>query len=105
MVALSWERGRPVDGFIVRKEPKDHGTKSLIEGPLEPGTVVCIVEDTTTTGGSLMKAVRAAEEAGCRVAQVITLVDREEGGGDAVREAGYRFDPVITLAEVRDFKG
>jgi orotate phosphoribosyltransferase len=104
MVALSWERQRPVDGFIVRKEPKDHGTKSLIEGPLEPGTVVCIVEDTTTTGGSLMKAVRAAEDAGCRVAQVITLVDREEGGGDAVREAGYRFDAVITLAEVRDFK-
>jgi orotate phosphoribosyltransferase len=101
VVAVSWERGRPVSGFMVRKEPKGHGTKSLIEGPLEEGTVVCIVEDTTTTAGSLLKAVRAAEAAGCRVAQVITLVDREEGGAEAVRAEGYRFDSLVTLAEVR----
>ena len=48
-----------------------------------------------------MKAVRAAEEAGCRVAQIITLVDREEGGADAVRTEGYRFDSLVTLADVR----
>lgn len=101
VVALSFGRGRPVEGFMVRKEPKGHGTKSLIEGPLEEGTVVCIVEDTTTTGGSLMKAVRAAEEAGCRVAQIITLVDREEGGADDIRAQGYRFDSLVTLADVR----
>jgi orotate phosphoribosyltransferase len=101
VVALSWARKRPISGFMVRKEPKGHGTKSLIEGALEPGTVVCIVEDTTTTGGSLLKAVHAAEAAGCRVAQIITLIDREEGGAEAVRAEGYRFDALITLGDVR----
>lgn len=101
VVALSWEIGRNVSGFMVRKEPKGHGTQSLVEGPLEPGTKVCVIEDTTTTGASLLKAIGAAEAAGAEVVQVITLVDREEGGGDALREKGYRFDALLTLKQLR----
>ncbi|HEY3268850.1 MAG TPA: orotate phosphoribosyltransferase [Armatimonadota bacterium] len=102
VVAMSWGAGRPVSGFLVRKEPKGHGTQSLIEGPLEPGAKVCIVEDTTTTGGSLLKAVRAAREAGAEVVQVITLVDREEGGAEAVAAEGLSLDRLLTLTEVRE---
>jgi orotate phosphoribosyltransferase len=101
VVALSWETGRNVNGFMVRKEPKGHGTQSLVEGPLEPGTKVCVIEDTTTTGASLLKAIGAAEAAGAEVVQVITLVDREEGGGAALREKGYRFDALLTLSQLR----
>jgi orotate phosphoribosyltransferase len=101
VVALSHGRGKPVGGFIVRKEPKDHGTQSLIEGPLEPGAAVAILEDTTTTGGSLLQAVRAAEEAGAEVVQCITIVDRQEGGAEAVREAGYELTALLTIADLR----
>jgi len=101
VVALSHGRGRPVSGFMVRKEPKGHGTQSLIEGPLQVGWKVCVVEDTTTTGGSLRKAVEAAEGAGCEVVQIITLIDRQEGGADALRADGYRFDALLTIEEVR----
>lgn len=102
VVALSHGRGRPVYGFMVRKEPKDHGTKDLIEGPLTVGWKVCILEDTTTTGGSLRKAVEAAEEAGCEVVQVITLIDRLEGGADSLRADGYRFDALLTIEDIRN---
>ena len=68
--------------FIIRKEPKGHGTGQWLEGRknLPPGTRVVIVEDVVTTGGSSMKAVRRAEEEGLKVLGIVTLVDREEGG-------------------------
>lgn len=101
VTALSWGRGRPVAGFMVRKEPKGHGTQSLIEGPLQAGQKVCIVEDTTTTGGSLLMAIRAAEAAGAMVVQCITLVDRQEGGFEALAAEGFTLERLITLDEIR----
>ena len=91
-VALaSYREGRRVPGFIVRKEAKAHGTAQAIEGPLPPGCRVVIVDDTCTTGGSLLHAIAAAEAAGCTVVKVVALLDRREGGSDELRRRGYDF--------------
>ena len=87
--------GRSIPAFIVRKESKTHGTKQNIEGPLEPGTNVAIVDDVCTTGGSLFHAIEAAEEAGCSVVKVVSILDRNEGGSDEMRKRGYNFSTLL----------
>jgi len=95
--------GQGIPGFIVRKEPKGHGTQSWIEGRrnLEPGFRVVILEDVVTTGGSSLKAVERVEDEGYRVLGVLALVDREEGGREALEGRGYRFEALFTKADVR----
>ncbi len=101
MVVLSHSRGRPIQGFCVRKETKSHGTKRRIENPPKSGAKVVIVDDVVTTGGSLLKAVEAAREAGCEVVGAMALVDREEqGGGASIRRAVAAYIPLYTR---RDF--
>jgi len=93
---------RPIPMFIVRKEPKEHGTRRLIEGafPEEVGAPVVIVEDVITTGGSLMKAIRAVEGEGkAQVARVLVIVDRQEGGAEALRAQGYDVRALFTRAD------
>ncbi|MDL1955551.1 MAG: orotate phosphoribosyltransferase [Candidatus Desulfofervidus auxilii] len=89
VVMQAFKDGKKIDGFIVRKEPKGHGTKSWIEGNIKKGMKVVIVEDVVTTGASALKAIERAEEAGLKVIKVIILVDREEGGKQAIEEKGY----------------
>lgn len=86
IAATSSLRGRPVHGFMVRKEPKTHGTGRRIEGRgnLPDGSLVCVIEDTVTTGASLLLAVDACVKEGLVVVQCMTLVDREEGGAEAI---------------------
>src|SRR5688500_2247367 len=93
----------PVPAFIIRKEAKGHGTRAWVEGAkrLEPGTAVAIIEDVVTTGGSSIKAAEKAKEAGLDVVKTVCLVDRGEGGADAIRAAGYEFDSILSIAEVR----
>ena len=99
----SWLGARPLQGFLVRKEAKGHGTGRYIEGPpLQPGTRVAIVEDVVTTGGSGLKACERVEEAGLQVAGVFALVDRQEGGREAFEARGYRLESLFTR---RDFMG
>lgn len=74
----AWRRGRRIPQFIVRKEPKKHGTAQWIEGNVQPGDRVLIVDDVVTTGGSVIKSIERAKEAGLIVQEVILLVDREE---------------------------
>ena len=90
---------RPLRAFTVRKEPKQHGTGRLIEGPFRSGDRAVVVEDTITTGGSALRAIEAVRAAGGTVLGVLALVDREEGGADALRDAGVR---VIALARAAD---
>lgn len=78
------ERGSKIDGFYVRKEPKNHGTKNTIENAPEPGTKVVVVDDVVTLGGSVLQAVHRVREAGCEVISVISLVDRLEGGRERI---------------------
>jgi orotate phosphoribosyltransferase len=89
----------PVRAFTVRKEPKTHGTGRLIEGPFKAGDSVVVIEDTITTGSSALRAIDAVREGGGSVAGVLALVDREEGGREALEAKGHR---VISLASASE---
>lgn len=102
VATVSFYRGRPVHAFIVRKEPKGHGTGMWIEGRgnIPAGSAVCVVEDTTTTGASLLKAVERAEAEGLRVVQCLTIVDRDEGAWEFLLAKGHRLDSLVRRAEL-----
>ena len=95
--AVALETGLPF--VIVRPETKDHGTTRLIEGVLEPGDRVVVIEDVVTTGGQVVRAARTVEAAGAEVLLVLVVVDRNEGGAEGVRAAGYPFHAVYDLRE------
>ncbi len=95
VVERSFER-TPVAGFFVRKSPKERGTKKLIEGNLEPGSNVALVEDVTTTGGSVLRAVEAVRELGCTVTKVVTVVDRLEGARENLSKHGLELVALFT---------
>lgn len=90
---------RALRAFTVRKEPKGHGTGRQIEGPFEAGDRVAIIEDVITTGGSALRAAEVVRGAGGIVCGVLALVDREEGGRDAIESAGI---PVLALARAAE---
>jgi len=90
----SAQQRRPIRAFTVRKETKTHGTGQLIEGPFKSGDHVAIVEDVITTGGSALKAAAAVRAAGGVIAGILAVVDREEGGTEALEAQGF---PVISL--------
>jgi orotate phosphoribosyltransferase len=92
---------RPLRAFTVRKEVKGHGTGKLVEGPFREGDSVAVIEDVITTGGSALRAVEALRAAGAIVAGVLGLVDREEGGREALEEAGLSVLPMVTATEIR----
>jgi orotate phosphoribosyltransferase len=89
----------PLRAFTVRKEPKTHGTGKLIEGAFQSGDRVVVVEDTITTGSSAKKAIDAVRAAGGTVIGVLALVDREEGGREALEAEGL---PVLSLARASE---
>lgn len=99
-IVASAIENRPLPGFLVRKEAKQHGRQKQIEG-IENlrGKKVAIVDDVCTTGGSTLQAIEAAEQAGAQVIAVISLVDREEGGSDTLR-ARYNYRSVFTAREL-----
>jgi len=90
----------PVRAFTVRKEPKTHGTGKLIEGPFSPGDRVVVIEDTITTGGAARRAVGAVRAAGGTVLGVLALVDREEGGREALEADGLEVAVLTTASEI-----
>ena len=93
--------GRGLDALIVRKVAKGHGTGAWLEGPLpEPGSAITVLEDVVTTGGSSLKAVHQLREAGFRVERVVTIVDRQEGGLEAMTAAGLELRSLFLLEEV-----
>jgi len=98
------EGDRPMDAFIVRKEAKGHGTGAWIEGManLKAGDKVVMLEDVITTGGSSLKAVKRADEAGLNVLGILVMVDRQEGGRENIEAAGYK---VVSLYTRDDFTG
>ncbi len=100
VVVMSAVRNTPVLGFLVRKESKGHGTNKFVEGPVQPGDSVVIVEDVVTTGGSSLQAIERVEAFGLKVERVIAIIDRMEGGAEAFRGRGYSFS---SLLSIRDF--
>jgi orotate phosphoribosyltransferase len=91
--------GRPFDAFTVRKEPKGHGAGRQVEGPIEPGARVVVIEDVITTGGSALRAIETLVAFGATVAGVFAVVDREEGGREAIEAAG---PPLLSLYRVSE---
>jgi orotate phosphoribosyltransferase len=98
VTALSLETGIPF--VIVRRAAKDHGGSREIEGTLEPGDRVAVVEDVITTGGQALAAAERVTAAGATVAAILAVVDREEGGSEAIRSAGYDFRPLLARADL-----
>jgi orotate phosphoribosyltransferase len=99
---ISFQRGKPINAFAVRKFTKDYGAGGLVVGDVKPGDRVVIVEDVVTTGGSALQAVAAARDFGLEVVKVIILVDRQEGGREAVAGTVPVVEAVFTLADLKD---
>ena len=87
----SYLDGSNIPAFIVRRDSKTYGTQQRVEGPLSPGSRVAIVDDTCTTGASLLDAIEACETAGCSVSKVIVILDRCQGGSEELQRRGYDF--------------
>ena len=98
---ISFQKGKPVNAFSVRKFSKEHGAGGLIVGDVHPGDRVVIVEDVVTTGGSTIKAIQAAREFGLQVIKVIIMVDREEGGGETVAALVPRVEAVFKISQLK----
>jgi orotate phosphoribosyltransferase len=100
VLTVAAQRGRPLLGFLVRKEAKEHGTKRMVEGPVQPGSKVVIVDDVITTGGSSLQAIDRALEVGCQVVCAVGVCDRLQGGAEAFSARGIPFRSLLTI---RDF--
>ena len=99
MAACSYDR--EINALIVRKEPKGHGTQAWIEGPMPPeGSKVTVLEDVVTSGGSAIKAAQKLRDAGYVVDRVVSIVDRQEGGKDAMLKVGLELRSLFTLDEL-----
>lgn len=100
LAVISYQKGKPIKAFIVRKDVKDHGTKSAIEGSVAPGEKVVIIDDVITTGASTITAIEHACKAGLVIDRVITLIDREEGGRENILQHADRVQSVLTRTEI-----
>jgi orotate phosphoribosyltransferase len=100
LISHDWKN--PLFACYIRKEPKAHGTQQWLEGMknFSPGDKVVILEDVVTTGGSTLKSVERARLGGLDVVGVITVVDREEGGGENIKAVGLDFESIVTRAQI-----
>ncbi len=96
---ISYIKKQPIKPFVVRKEPKGHGTGKQIEGNVQPGEKVFIVEDVVTTAGSSLKAAKVAKDFGLEILGIIAIVDREEGGEENIKKEGFEFFPIFKISE------
>jgi orotate phosphoribosyltransferase len=99
-ITIAGQRGLDLLGFIVRKEAKQHGTGRQVEGPVVPGMSAVIVEDVVTSGGSALKAVDAARDFGLQVDTILAVVDRLEGGREAIEAAGLQLQTLVTVRDL-----
>ena len=97
VITLAHQRGHNLKGFIVRKQPKTHGTNQQVEGPVKPGQRVVVLEDVTTTGGSCLAAIQHARDFGLKVDRAITIVDRLEGAKPRFDEAQVQLHSLVTI--------
>ncbi|MEX0937152.1 MAG: orotate phosphoribosyltransferase [Pirellulales bacterium] len=100
IITLAAVQGLELRGFIVRKDAKAHGTGRMVEGPVEPGEKVVIVEDVVTTGGSSLAAIEHCQQHGLEVVRVLAIIDRLEGGREAFAAKGFQLETLLTI---RDF--
>jgi len=96
--ATSMACGKPF--VIIRNQKKDYGTSKLIEGVLEQGDSVLVVEDVVTSGGQVLEGAKSLEAAGAKIDRIVAVIDRQEGGREAIVGAGYRFESLFTTADL-----
>ena len=101
---VSAYENKPIPALIIRKKPKGHGTQAYIEGPsLDTGAKVVVLEDVVTTGGSALTAVERLQDAGYEVIQILSLVDREQGGGELYQSKGIDFKALFSIREIQQY--
>jgi orotate phosphoribosyltransferase len=100
VITVAGRQGKPLRGFIVRKEAKEHGKGRDVEGPVKAGDEVVIVEDVVTTGGSSLKAIDKVLAAGLKVREVIAIIDRLEDGAANFAARGYRLRSLLTINDL-----
>jgi orotate phosphoribosyltransferase len=98
----SYLKGKAIEAFVVRKTAKSHGTMQWIEGNINRGDRVVIIDDVITTGKSTIEAITRAKEEGLNIVKVVVLIDRQEGGKEAIEALGYKVDSIITRDEVME---
>jgi orotate phosphoribosyltransferase len=96
--AVSMETGLPL--VLVRKEPKGYGTSKQIEGRMEPGERVTVIEDVVTTGGDSLRSAQVLRDAGAEVIHLVVVLDRGEGGEQNIREAGVAYTPLFRIQDL-----
>ncbi|CAB50015.1 orotate phosphoribosyltransferase [Pyrococcus abyssi] len=101
--ALSLETDKPL--LIIRKKKKEHGTGKLIEGEISPGDRVLLVEDVTTTGGSVIRAAKILKEHGAEVVGIFVVVDREEGARENIEKEGFKLYPLVLVSDLFEAAG
>ena len=99
VLAAAGAGGRDLVGFLVRKEAKGHGTQRYIEGPVQPGMKVVVVDDVVTTGGSSLLSIDRIQEFGCEVVQVAAIIDRMEGGAANFAARGLTLKSLLTIQD------
>jgi orotate phosphoribosyltransferase len=99
VVAVALQTGRPY--VVLRKAPKEHGTRQAYEGEIPPGSRVLLIEDVTTTGGSTLRSVEIVRAAGGIVDRVVVVLDREAGAVERLAAVGVRLEPLLTFSELR----
>ncbi len=100
VITIAGMRNISLAGVLVRKEPKSHGTNRFVEGPVQPGDTIAIVEDVVTTGGSSLQAIERVQQFGLKVTYAVAIIDRLEGGAAAFAKLGIPFASLLTI---RDF--
>lgn len=101
-IVVALMHSNDIHGFLIRKAEKEYGKKDLIEGCLEKGDNVVLVEDMTTSGSSLLKAVKAVQEFGCTIKQVVSVLDRNQGATELFEKEGIPFKYLVSIKEVLD---
>lgn len=99
----SYQKEKPIKAFSIRKEPKKHGLQLWIEGNLKAKDNAIIVEDVITTGGSAIKAIERVKEIDVNVVSVVALIDREEGGREAIEQLGVPVESIFTKSDIMAF--
>lgn len=100
VLTVAAEQGRELDGFLIRKEAKGHGTNKYVEGPVSPSAKVVVIDDVVTTGGSSILAVDRIAEFGCEVVQVVGICDRLQGGAENFAARELPFKSLLTVEDL-----
>ena len=100
IAVISHLEKRPLPAFIIRKEEKSHGTRKMIEGNFRAGMRVALFDDVITSGGSIIKGAKQVESSGGRVEVIMAVLDREEGGREAIESHGYKFLSIFTKKDL-----